>query len=206
MNLLKRIQSFFKPISFDEMPAHEVLGHFTTIFQQKIDQVTQEMSFVMKSLAFQKREFLILLDKAQFDQQLKALLPYAVKLKKDGQYIQEGKRMIAACEQVCQEIDAFLQTEEKSNTALHAELLKANPAYAKLFDKATRYQELTTQHQQQLYGDEKLIKKDLVKRATELIENPPFKPTSAEAFMQQKKQWIRDEVASILAGVKDVEE
>ncbi|MGB0521785.1 MAG: hypothetical protein ACPGJS_02435 [Flammeovirgaceae bacterium] len=201
MNILQTIQRFFSQPSFDRQTVQEVLQHFQHKFEKKIKQVEGEKATVIKSLAFQKKQFLILLDKAQFDQQLKALLPYAVKLKKDGQYVTEGQRMLDACYNIIEELTAFADNHENELAQHHQQSYSSNELYKTLFEKMKRYDELTTKHQGLLYGDEKLIKRDLVKRVTALLENPPFQPNSEAAFMQEKKKWIREEVANIIDSI-----
>lgn len=205
MKILKAVQKLFSNQSFEEMPVEQVLQQFKLDFEKKHKRVKRERKAVSKSLVFQKKEFLILLDKAQFDKQLRELLPYAVKLKKDGQYVDEGKRLMDACKQMLQEINAFCEAQPEVLTIMHHELLQENTHYQKLFDKAQRYAKLTKQHEKQLYGDEKLIKKDLVRRATEMLESHPANDQSEEAFMIQKKQWIQNEVNEILQSVRETD-
>ena len=176
---------------------------YSTQFSKRIEDVQQEQKTVLKSLAFQKKQFLILFDKAQFDSQLKALLPYAVQMKQYGQYIHEGNRMIKACQEILTDIEKFTNEFPDLISNNHNELIKQDNNYQTLVDKLQRYNQLTAQHQKMLYGDEKLIKKDLVNRATALLENPDFLNLTPTEALFQKKQWITNEMLPIFKLVTD---
>lgn len=197
MNILKTIQNLFSGQSFNTMTVEGVLRIFQDKFAERKERIAKESGTVFKSLVFQQKEFSIRLKKAQFDKQLQALLPYVVNLKRDGQFLHEGQRLIEACNKMLTGIREYSENHQQTLAQKHETVLQESEAYHTFFEKMERYNKLNQLHERQLYGDAKELRKAIVKKAEKLLKSAEAEKLSGEAFLQQKKQWILEEVAEV---------
>ena len=205
MNIILSIKRAFfnlfkKPLH--KMKVEEVMTRFNTTFAKRKQQVESERSTIKQLFSLQKQEFTMRLEKASTDYHLKGMLALVTNMKKNWMFWNEGKRICKECEKSLSTTQHFLSSHADLFHQKHLIALATHQDYATTFQELKKSNELTQKHLAYLQADAEFIKKDLIKRAKELLESEAARGMSFEELFKQKKQWIRDEVVDLLRATE----